>query len=133
MRSIIIDDDAMARLLVSKSCSRFPKINLLGEFESAVEAIKFLNTNEVEVIFLDIHMPILSGFDFIESLETLPKIILTTSDENVALMGFKYPNVVDYLLKPIRQERFKKAIDKLDNFIVRVGDNNNSRGEDVNE
>jgi DNA-binding LytR/AlgR family response regulator len=116
MRSIIIDDDAIARLLVSKLCVDFPDIDLLEEFENAIDAIKFLNDQEVDLIFLDIHMPGFSGFDFIKTLKNSPRIILTTSDKNFALEAFEYPNVVDYLVKPITKERFAKAIAKLQNF-----------------
>ena len=115
MKSIIIDDDATARFLVSKLCNKYQEIDILGDFESAIDAIKFLNENEVDVIFLDIHMPNFSGFDFLKTLKTSPKIILTTSDQNFALEAFEYPNVVDYLVKPIEKIRFKKAIDKLSN------------------
>jgi DNA-binding LytR/AlgR family response regulator len=116
MRSIIIDDDAIARLLVSKLCVDFPDIDLLEEFENAIDAIKFLNDQEVDLIFLDIHMPGFSGFDFIKTLKNSPRIILITSDKNFALEAFEYPNVVDYLVKPITKERFAKAIAKIHNF-----------------
>ena len=116
MNCIIIDDDSTARLIVSKLCSQHPKLNVVDEFPNAIEAIKFLNANEVDVIFLDIHMPTFSGFDFIQTLKNPPRIILTTSDRNFALEAFEYPSVVDYLVKPIEQERFDKAIEKLDRF-----------------
>ena len=92
---------------------------MLEEFSNAIEAIKYLNSHKVDVIFLDIHMPTFSGFDFIQTLKNPPKIILTTSDKNFALEAFEYPSVVDYLVKPIAQERFDKAIKKLDNFSVK--------------
>lgn len=118
MDCIIIDDDATARLIVSKLCNKIPNLTVVEEFSNAIEAIKYLNTNEVEVIFLDIHMPTFSGFDFIQTLKNPPKIILTTSDKNFALEAFEYPSVVDYLLKPIELSRFEKAINKLVNFSV---------------
>ncbi len=119
MNCIIIDDDAAARLIVSKLCNNHPKLNLVEEFENAIEAIKYLNGQEVDVIFLDIHMPTFSGFDFIKTLKNPPKIILTTSDKNFALEAFEYPSVVDYLVKPIVQERFEKAVSKLSGFTVK--------------
>ncbi len=118
MDCIIIDDDATARLIVSKLCGKMPNLTVVEEFSNAIEAIKYLNGNEVEVIFLDIHMPTFSGFDFIQTLKNPPKIILTTSDKNFALEAFEYPSVVDYLLKPIELTRFEKAINKLANFSV---------------
>ena len=116
MNCIIVDDDSAARLIVSKLCSKHPQLRVVDEFSNAIEAIKFLNANEVDLIFLDIHMPTFSGFDFIQTLKNPPKIILTTSDKNFALEAFEYPCVVDYLVKPIAQERFEKAIEKLHNF-----------------
>jgi DNA-binding LytR/AlgR family response regulator len=118
MDCIIIDDDATARLIVSKLCNKVPSLTVVEEFSNAIQAIKYLNTNEVEVIFLDIHMPTFSGFDFIQTLKNPPKIILTTSDKNFALEAFEYPSVVDYLVKPIQQARFEKAINKLANFSI---------------
>ena len=116
MNCIIVYDDSTARLIVSKLCDQHPKLNVVDEFPNAIEAIKFLNANEVDVIFLDIHMPTFSGFDFIQTLKNPPRIILTTSDRNFALEAFEYPSVVDYLVKPIEQERFNKAIEKLVQF-----------------
>jgi DNA-binding LytR/AlgR family response regulator len=116
MKSLIIDDDATARLIVNKLCSKVDDIEVVEEFSNAIEAIKFLNSNTVDVIFLDIHMPSFSGFDFIKTLKDPPKIILTTSDRNFALDAFEYNCVVDYLVKPIEIGRFKKAIDKLSAF-----------------
>ena len=65
------------------------------------------------MVYLDIHMPNFSGFDFIQTLKNLPEIILTTSDRNFALEAFEYKSVVDYLLKPISKERFEKSLEKL--------------------
>lgn len=113
MKSIIIDDDPAARLIVSQLCSQIDEISVEEEFSNAIDAIKFLHTNTVDVIFLDIHMPALSGLDFIRTLQNPPQIILTTSDKNFALEAFEFKTVVDYLIKPIEKSRFRKAIDKL--------------------
>lgn len=116
MKSIIIDDDAVARMLVSKLSENHTKIDVVAQFENAIDAIKYLNENEIDLVFLDIHMPTFSGFDFMKTLKTSPRIILTTSDKNFALEAFEYKNVVDYLVKPITKERFEKAIVKLESF-----------------
>lgn len=113
MKSIIIDDDPAARLIVSQLCSQIDEISVEEEFSNAIDTIKFLHTNTVDVIFLDIHMPALSGLDFIRTLQNPPQIILTTSDKNFALEAFEFKTVVDYLIKPIEKSRFRKAIDKL--------------------
>jgi len=116
MKSLIIDDDATARLIVNKLCASIDNIEVVEEFSNAIEAIKFLNSNTVDVIFLDIHMPSFSGFDFIKTLKDPPKIILTTSDRSFALDAFEYSCVVDYLVKPIELDRFKKSVGKLSTF-----------------
>ena len=113
MNCIIIDDDATARLIINQLCGSTEQISVLKEFSSAIDAIKYLNTNDVDLIFLDIHMPTFSGFDFIQTLKSPPKIILTTSDKNFALQAFEYECVVDYLVKPITKERFNKSLLKL--------------------
>ncbi|WP_055443996.1 LytR/AlgR family response regulator transcription factor [Lacinutrix himadriensis] len=112
MNCIVIDDEATARMIISQLCSNVPSLNVLEEFPNAMQAIKYLNQNEVDLIFLDIHMPDFTGFDFIETLKNPPKIVLTTSDPNFAIQAFEYDCIVDYLVKPITQERFNKAIDK---------------------
>ena len=117
MNCIIVDDDSTAKLIVAELCSKYENINILADFSNAIDAIKFVNVNEVDLVFLDIHMPSFSGFDFIQTLKNPPKIILTTSDKNFALEAFEYQSVVDYLVKPIELDRFQKAIDKLDKFM----------------
>jgi len=116
MNCIIVDDDSTARIIVSKLCNEHPELNVVDEFPNAIEAIKFLNSNEIDIVFLDIHMPTFSGFDFIQTLKNPPDIILTTSDPNLALEAFEFESVVDYLVKPIQQERFEKAIHKVSRF-----------------
>ena len=116
MDCIIIDDDATARLITKQLCLKTEQINVVDEFSSAIDAIKFLNTASVDLVYLDIHMPTFSGFDFIQTLKNPPKIILTTSDKNLALEAFEYKSVVDYLVKPISKERFYKSLEKLESL-----------------
>lgn len=112
MNCISIDDEATARAIINQLCSCDSSLQLIEEFPDAIQAIKYLNQNEVDLIFLDIHMPDFNGFDFIETLKSPPKIILTTSDPSFALQAFEYDFIVDYLVKPITQDRFHKAIEK---------------------
>lgn len=112
MNCIIIDDEATARAIIRQLCSKADSLRVLDEFPNAIQAIKYLNQHEVELIFLDILMPNFNGFDFIETLKKAPKIILTTSDDNFAIQAFEYDCIVDYLVKPITLERFQKAIQK---------------------
>jgi len=114
MNCIVIDDEAAARLIISQLCANLPSLNVLGEFPNAMQAIKFLNQNEVDLIILDIHMPDFTGFDFIDTIKNPPKIILTTSDPKFAIQAFEYECIVDYLVKPVTQERFNKALLKVE-------------------
>ena len=118
MKCIIIDDEATARAIINHLCSQVATLEIVGEFPNAMQAIKFLNKNEVDLIFLDIHMPDFTGFDFIETLKNPPKIVLTTSDKQFAIEAFEYECIVDYLVKPIALPRFLKAIQKTENFII---------------
>ncbi len=116
MNSIIIDDEATARAILKKLCKSNQEVTLIEEFPNAIQAIKYLNQNAVDLIFLDIHMPDFTGFDFIQTIKNPPKIVLTTSDKNFALEAFEYDCIVDYIVKPITQDRFDKAIQKTKNF-----------------
>lgn len=113
MDCIIIDDDATARFIIKEHCINSEQINVVEEFPSAIDAIKYLNTNSVDLVYLDIHMPTFSGFDFIKTLKNPPIIVLTTSDTNLALEAFEYKSVLDYLVKPITKERFEKSLEKV--------------------
>jgi len=119
MNCIIIDDEATARAIISQLCSNEDSLNVLEEFPNAIQAIKYLNQHEVDLIFLDIHMPDFTGFDFIETLKNPPKIILTTSDSNFAIQAFEYDCIVGYLVKPITTERFQKAIQKANSKLIK--------------
>jgi len=118
MNCIIVDDEAAARAIVSQLCSKISELNIVDEFSGAMDAIKFLNQNTVDVIFLDIHMPGFTGFDFVETLKNPPKIVMTTSDTNFAITAYEYEVIVDYLVKPISPERFQKAIKKVKKALI---------------
>ena len=114
MNCIIIDDEAMARAIIAHMITLHPDLELAGEFENAMEGIKFLNQNPtgVNLIFLDIHMPGFTGFDFIQTIKNPPSVILITADKNFAIEAFEYDCIVDYLVKPITEDRFNKAVKK---------------------
>jgi len=117
MKCIIIDDEAAARAIIAHLCDQVDNLEVVEEFPNALQAIKFLNKNQVDVIFLDIHMPDFTGFDFIDTIKNPPKIVLTTSDENFAITAFEYDCIVDYLVKPLSLPRFLKSIQKVENFV----------------
>jgi DNA-binding LytR/AlgR family response regulator len=120
MKCIIIDDEAAARAIIAHLCSQVESIEIVEEFPNAIQAIKFLNKNHVDLVFLDIHMPDFTGFDFIDTVKNPPKIILTTSDKNFAINAFEYDCIVDYLVKPVTLPRFLKSIQKAENFVSSV-------------
>ena len=112
MNCIIVDDEKTARVIIKTLCNQINYLKVVDEFSNAMDAIKFLNSNDIDLIFLDIHMPSFNGLDFIKTLKNPPKIILTTSDPKFAIEAFEYDFIVDYLLKPVEFPRFEKAIKK---------------------
>jgi len=112
MKCIIVDDEPLAIEIVESYVSRVEQLELAGTFRNAIAAFTFLQQNPVELIFLDIQMPKLSGIDFLKSLKSPPRVIFTTAFRDYALDGFEL-EVVDYLLKPISFERFLKAVAKV--------------------
>ena len=112
MNCIIIDDDLMSRRIIEEFVNRTDQLHLLSSYENAVDAINAFNTEEdIDLIFLDIEMPEMSGIDFMETLANPPQIIIISSKDKYALDAFNY-DVTDYLLKPISYSRFFKAVNK---------------------
>lgn len=109
IRSIAIDDEPFALAILADDLRRFPYLDLQATFSNAIEAASWLETHAVDLIFLDIQMPTLTGTQFLRGLSSPPMVIFTTAYEQYALEGFEL-NVVDYLLKPIPFERFEKAV-----------------------
>ena len=109
---IIIDDEPLALELLEEYVSKIPYLKLLASFENSFKALNFLKENEVDLIFLDIHMPDFSGIDFFKSLQNPPRVIMTTAYAEYAVEGFEL-NAVDYLLKPFSFNRLLRATDKL--------------------
>jgi two-component system, LytTR family, response regulator LytT len=116
IRTIAIDDEPLALQLVNSYISKTPFLEHVASFDNPLDAMDFLSTNSVDLIFLDIHMPDLSGIEFTRILENPPKIIFTTAYEKYALEGFKL-EAVDYLLKPFSYEEFLKAAKKAEKLL----------------
>jgi len=112
MNCILIDDESAARIILNQLCLNVENLQVVDEFSNALQAIKYLNKNEVDVIFLDINMPDFTGFDFIQTLKNPPNIIITTSEKDFAIEAFEYDCIVDFLVKPISLPRFLKAVSK---------------------
>ena len=113
---IIVDDEQHAIDILVHYVKQTPYINLVGTTTNPLEALQIVNTQQVDLVFLDVQMPELSGIDFVKAINGKCKIILTTAYSEFALEGFDL-DVVDYLLKPIRLPRFLQAVQKAINLI----------------
>lgn len=111
IRCLIVDDEVAAHYVLQNYIERIERLELAGQCYNVVEAINVLHKNPVDLIFLDINMPELSGFDLLKMLPQPPKIILTTAYSEFALESYEY-GALDYLLKPIHFPRFLKAVDR---------------------
>jgi len=112
MKTLIVDDERLARKELMSLLEPHKKIEVVGEATDADDAIEKINQLNPELIFLDIQMPGKSGFDLLESLDNVPKVIFTTAYDEYALKAFEV-NALDYLLKPVQPERLEEAIAKL--------------------
>jgi len=112
LKCLIVDDEVLAQNVIEKYISNIPTLKLSGKCDNAIEAISFLHSNPVDLLFLDLNMPELSGLEMLKTLSNPPKVILTTAYTEYALESYEY-GVVDYLLKPIKLERFIKAVNKV--------------------
>ncbi len=118
MRTIIIDDERLARAELNKMLRSFPEIDVVDEASNAEEAIEKIASHQPELIFLDIQMPGKTGFEMLTELEWVPKVIFTTAFDEYALKAFEV-NALDYLLKPIDQKRLEAAVKKITTTEVR--------------
>ena len=108
---LIIDDEYIAHDIIKGYCDMLPDMQLKKNCYDGLEAFEYLNKNDVDLIFLDLNMPKLKGFDFLKTLKSPPKVIVTTAYKEFALEGYEL-NISDYLLKPFGFDRFLKAINK---------------------
>ena len=111
-KTIIIDDERLAREEVKRALSNYPEFVVLGEAANVDEAIVLIEKERPDLIFLDIHMPEKSGFDLLEELAVVPEVVFTTAYDQYAVKAFEV-NALDYLVKPLRDERFSKTIEKV--------------------
>ena len=107
----IVDDSTLQRLSIVRLIEKHPSLNLVAQYNNAIEAKMGLATEEIDLVFLDIEMPILSGFDLLDDLTLKPQIIFVTGKTKYAFKAFDY-DAVDYLRKPISKERFLNAVHK---------------------
>ncbi len=115
MKYCIIDDEPIAHRILEGYCEKLPFLQKVGNCYDAVEAIPFLTHNHVDLVFLDINMPTLSGFELLRTMQQSPKVIVTSAHKEFALEGYEL-NVLDYLLKPFSLQRFLKAMNTVVNY-----------------
>ncbi|WP_333577634.1 LytR/AlgR family response regulator transcription factor [Sphingobacterium sp.] len=111
MKCIVVDDEPLAREGIISLSREIPHIDILGEFSNAVSALDFIKNNEVDLVFLDIQMPKVSGLEFAEQIPEQTLVIFTTAYSQYALRSYEL-EAIDYLLKPIEKERLAKSVDK---------------------
>ncbi|MCD4832860.1 MAG: LytTR family DNA-binding domain-containing protein [Bacteroidales bacterium] len=112
LQCVIVDDEPLAITIIEGYLKKIPYIEIIGKFDNAIPVYEFLKENIVDLLFLDIEMPNITGIDFLKSLSSPPSVIFTTANKNYAIEGFDL-NVVDYILKPITFERLFKAVNRV--------------------
>ena len=112
IKCIIVDDETLAQEVIKNHLQQVDRFELVGTFRNAQEALQALTTQEIDLMFLDIRLPGMSGLQFLQSLSNLPLVVLTTAYAEYALEGYEF-NVIDYLLKPISFDRFLKTVNKI--------------------
>jgi DNA-binding LytR/AlgR family response regulator len=111
LKCVAIDDEPLALELMQEYISRFPQLKLVHTFDDAISAVELLRNTKVDLLFIDINMPDITGIDLVRSLQEKPLIIFTTAHKQFAIEGFEL-DAVDYLLKPINIDRFTRAVHK---------------------
>ncbi|HVW95100.1 MAG TPA: response regulator transcription factor [Mucilaginibacter sp.] len=111
IKTIIVDDERNAREEIKKLIRDYPEFEIVGEAKNADDAKEMIEQNEIDLIFLDIQMPEKSGFELLELLNHVPQVIFITAYDQYALKAFEV-SAIDYLMKPVRVERFARAIDR---------------------
>jgi DNA-binding LytR/AlgR family response regulator len=117
IKAIIIDDEPLARDVIKEYARKIPSLTISGECEDAICAHQIIQDKQIDLLFLDINMPKLSGIDFLKTLKNPPLVILTTAYSEYALVGFDL-NVIDYLKKPFSFERFCKAYFRVEELLL---------------
>jgi DNA-binding LytR/AlgR family response regulator len=116
IRCLIIDDEPLAIAVIKTHLAQLSEMELVASFANPVAALETIKSEKIDLIFLDIEMPVLSGIDFIKNISIVPKVIFTTAYRNYAIESYEL-DVVDYLLKPISFSRFIKAINKFKTMV----------------
>ena len=125
---LVIDDEKLARDLLMEYISKIPELNVIAQCSKGKEAVKMIDEIKPDLIFLDVQMPSMTGFEVLESIEHTPKVIFSTAYDQYAIKAFEN-NAIDYLLKPVDEERFAKAVERA---IERINKDENNLEELIN-
>jgi two-component system LytT family response regulator len=119
LNCVVVDDSSIQRMIITKLVNHHPNLHLIGDFSNAIEARGCLSVNNIDLIFLDIEMPVINGFDFLDGLKAKPQIVFITSKAEYAVKAFDY-DATDYLQKPITVERFNSSVKRaLDLYLLK--------------
>ena len=113
IKCVLIDDEPLATKILQNYFTNFPDFEIIGTFHNSIEALDFINNNAIDIVFLDIHMPLMTGFELIRLIENKTKIVITTAFREFAAESYEL-DVLDYLVKPIPLPRFIKCIHKIE-------------------
>lgn len=112
LKCVVVDDEPLAITIIEGYLKKIPYIDIIGKFNSAIPVYEFIKENQVDILFLDVEMPNLTGIDFVKSLSSPPKVVLTTANKNYAIEGFDL-NIDDYILKPVSFDRLLKSVNRI--------------------
>ena len=122
LNCVVVDDSSIQRMIIAKLVNNHPNLHLIGDFSSAIEARNCMTVHSVDLIFLDVEMPVINGFDFLDGLKQKPQIVFITSKAEYALKAFDY-DATDYLQKPIALDRFNASVKRALDFHMLKNDN----------
>lgn len=130
LNCVVVDDSSIQRMIIAKLVNNHQNLHLIGDFSNAIEAKSCMSVHNVDLIFLDIEMPVISGFDFIDALKVKPQIIFITSKAEYAMKAFDY-DATDYLQKPIAIDRFNASVKRAIDFHILKNDQKEDDGEHI--
>jgi DNA-binding LytR/AlgR family response regulator len=130
LNCVVVDDSSIQRMIIAKLVNNHPNLHLIGDFSNAIEARSCMSVHTVDLIFLDIEMPVISGFDFLDGLKTKPQIVFITSKAEYAMKAFDY-DATDYLQKPIAIDRFNSSVKRAIDLHLLKMDTKDEEGEHI--
>ena len=130
LNCVVVDDSSIQRMIIAKLVNNHTNLRLVGDFSNAIEAKSCMSVNTVDLIFLDIEMPVISGFDFLDGLKVQPQIIFITSKAEYAMKAFDY-DATDYLQKPIALDRFNASVKRAIELYSLKKENKEEEGEHI--